>query len=152
RCPTSPKGTAKPIEEVAVGDQVWAWDTHVKRLVKRRVKRLFRHTRKPTLLVVVATGELQHTIEATPAHPFWVENKGWTPASELECGDVLRSLRSETQHRVISVVDAGRSPAVFNFEVEGAHNYFVGGAGVLVHNRSQLDTGDGPPSGHRAVS
>ena len=37
-------------------------------------------------------------------------------------------------------MDTGRTADVYNFEVEGTHNYFAGKDGVLVHNMS--DKGD----------
>lgn len=131
--------TAKPIERIAVGDRVWAWDAAHGSLVQCLVSRLFRHPDKPVLqLVFHADDDARHTIEATVEHPFWVLEKGWVPARQLVAGDVLRGIRGGGALRIESVLDTGRRADVYNFEVHGLHNYFVGGPGVLVHNMSDM--------------
>jgi len=126
----------KPIEEIAVGDWVSAWDEATQRCVRRRVDRLFRQKDKPILSVVITTSDLQREIEVTPEHPFYVQGRGWVPANELVAGDILQSLSGGAEARVDQLLDRGRRTDVFNFEVQGVHNYFVGHEGVLVHNAS----------------
>lgn len=85
-----------------------------------------------------ATGaaDLQQ-IGATTEHPFWVEGKGWVAACQLHAGDLLKRIDSGACLRVVSAELSGTKADVFNFEVEGVHNYFVGRDGVLVHNESR---------------
>jgi hypothetical protein len=128
--------TVKPIESVAAGDIVWAWSEDEHTLVRRTVTRLFRHSDKPVLEIgcIVGNGAVQ-TITATPEHPFWIEGRGWVGANELRAGDVLKVIDVGSAH-VARVVDTGGKADVYNFEVDGAHNYFVGRTGFLVHNDS----------------
>jgi len=76
-------------------------------------------------------------IGTTAEHPFFVEDKGWTPAFDLKIGD--RVLLEDGQClRVEGVADSGRVETVYNIEVEGDHTYFVGeqnwGWAVWSHN------------------
>lgn len=132
----------KPIETVRIGDKVWAWDENSGMRVKARVTRLFRRSRMPVLELVCASDatEREQCIVATTEHPFWIAGKGWMPAHALRAGDVLRRITSGPHLSVLRVVSQGLRADAFNFEVEGAHNYFVGQAGILVHNESYLGT------------
>jgi hypothetical protein len=127
----------KPIEHVVVGDLVWAWDNSAGRLVQRRIRRLFRHKGKAILRVLFNRADVEEAIDATTEHPFWVEGKGWVSAGELKPNDVLKRIDRGEPVRVRCVTDLRRTADVFNFEVDGVHNYFVGREGVLVHNASR---------------
>lgn len=145
-----PGATTKRIEDIAVGDLVWAWSHRLQRLVPCAVRRLFRRDGQPLLRIEIRAGdELVDHILATTEHPFWVQGKGWTAACELAPGDRLQRIDEGVALPVVGVADAGEA-AVFNFEVEGEHNYFVGQQGVLVHNESSRQGGTNGPSGVRA--
>lgn len=128
----------KPIEEVEVGDLVWAWDSDARTLVKRPVVRLFQHAAKPVMDIVIRNGDGEsRTISATVEHPFWVESQGWVSAKDLAPGDRLKQIDEDAAPLRVASVGALQATAdVFNFEVAGVHNYFVGIDGVLVHNSS----------------
>lgn len=138
-CRTNPPGThTKPIEDICVGDLVWAWDENLRSLVRRPVARLFRHQSKPIIVVTMVDGDgAEQRIEATTEHPFWVESKGWVAACKLQTGDVLQRIDGGAGLRVASAQLTGTCADVFNFEVQRIHNYFVGAQGVLVHNESE---------------
>ena len=73
-------------------------------------------------------------IQTTGAHPFWSETRqAWVPARELRAGEALRT-QSGAAATVASLARQPGSQPVFNLEVETEHVYFVGEAGVLVHN------------------
>ena len=76
-------------------------------------------------------------IETTEEHPFWVEEKGWVLAGELNEGDVLR-LKSGENVKVTKLerVDLKESVKVYNFEVQDWHTYYVSDINVLVHNKA----------------
>jgi len=134
---TAAVGRVKPIEEVEVGDLVWAWDGNQGALVKRRVKRLFRRKDRPVLQVhCIDQAATVQVITATTEHPFWIEGRGWVAAHALQAGEVLKCVDGASRMSVLRVKDIGTRADVFNFEVEEAHNYFVGRTGVLVHNES----------------
>lgn len=136
---SSPASRTKKIEDIEVGDLVYAWDEIAGKLVKRQVKRLFLHRAKPTLVVTIADEEGRtQIIDATTEHPFWVEGRKWVAASRLRDGDILKRITAGSTMRVVLVGFTGKNTDVFNFEVEDTHNYFVGHQGVLVHNTSDI--------------
>jgi hypothetical protein len=127
----------KPIESVEVGDLVWAWDEAMDLLVKRPVRKLFQHGQRPAVEIrFAAAGGTEGSVTSTTEHPFWVEGRGWVGACELQPGDVLKSIDEGAALRVLRVLCVAARFEVFNFEVHGAHNYFVGASGALVHNLS----------------
>jgi hypothetical protein len=129
-----------PIEEVQVGDWVWARDEVTGEVRLCEVEETYRNE-SPVILEVTAGGE---TLATTPGHPFWVQDHGWKDAGELEVGDRLMNLRGES----VVVEDIRRRPvpeAVYNFSVAGLHTYFVGQGGIWVHNNS--GSGCGVPGG-----
>ena len=76
-------------------------------------------------------------LHGTATHRFWsVTRSEWLAARELRVGETLR-----TSSGVVRVVE-GRLEAVltpvFNIEVEGAHEFFVGEGEVLAHNGAVL--------------
>jgi hypothetical protein len=80
-------------------------------------------------------------IETTPEHPFWVRDKGWTAAGEIEPGEELRShdgqwIALDSKQLTDSIV------TVYNMRVAEDHTYFVGsplwGFSVWAHNSCDL--------------
>jgi hypothetical protein len=129
--------STKRIEDIAVGDRVWACDDSTGAVQSRAVVRLFRYTAHDTVRVCIrsACGR-RDVITATAGHPFWVSGQGWLAASRLWSGDRLCS-KDEEQASFVESLEPDAGPCdVFNFEVEALHNYFVGGPGILVHNAS----------------
>ncbi len=75
------------------------------------------------------------TIDTTTNHPFYVEEKGWVAAGDLEVGDVLYTADGdEVEVTDIELEKLAEPITVYNLEVEDFHTYFVGEYGVLVHN------------------
>lgn len=137
----------KAIEKLRAGDRVLSWNERNKRFEYRTVVRTF--TRETQRLVRLKVEGESGSIVATPEHPFyarldrgrdWLGAGGdssdagaWVAAGELLPGD--RLLRPDgTWAEVEGLEHEERAATVYNFEVEGNHNYFVGVGGVLVHN------------------
>ena len=121
----------KPIEEIEAGDYVMAADAETGEVAAKRVVQTFENETKE-LVHVTAGGDI---ITATPEHPFYVPQRGWVGAIELRAGDILVQVNGE--YAVVERIEHEllETPVtVYNFEVEGFHTYFVGDAGVLVHN------------------
>lgn len=137
----------KPIESVQPRDSVWAWSAQSGRLVKRCVKRMFRHPARRVLRVAVCseTGDTEF-VTATIEHPFWVVGSGWIAAGKLRPGDLLKRIEAGPPIRVVEVTVADELAEVFNFEVVDDQNYFIGRSGILVHNRSGFDENDNSES------
>ncbi len=118
------------IEDIQVGDLVWAWDEDTGDVSLKKVVETYVNE-ADQLVHIWANGE---EIVATPGHPFYSPVKGWTEACELRAGDILVLVNGEyvvvekIQHELLE------SPVkVYNFQVEDYHTYYVG-SGVLVHN------------------
>jgi YD repeat-containing protein len=135
-CNCFPAGTivataagAKAIQHIRVGDRVWARDLTTGKSQLRRVTGLF-HKQATRLLTITIAGT---TVRVTPEHPFWKPGKGWVLAGDLRSGDQLltRDGRTLTITRISS---RAANVTVYNFEVEGDHNYYVSTAQLLVHN------------------
>jgi hypothetical protein len=119
----------RAIETLREGDLVYAFDMERGSVEPRRVLRVHGNWTERLVRVSVAS----EVISATRSHRFWLEDqRGWRPACELCPGDLLRDLDGPVR---VASVDVARvvSPTV-NLEIEGLHNFFVGRAGVLVHN------------------
>ena len=120
-----------PIERVAAGMFVWAWDEETGEVGLKRVVETY-ESETYELVHVFVNGE---EIITTPTHPFYSPIKGWTQAVHLRAGDILVLVNGEyvvvekVQHEILEV------PAtVYNFHVEDYHTYYVAEQGVLVHN------------------
>ena len=79
-------GTVRPIEDVAAGDRVAACDPVTGEALARTVTATASHDDVPVLRVRTDDGG---AVETTATHPFWVEDRGWTPAGRLRAGDRL---------------------------------------------------------------
>jgi hypothetical protein len=125
----------RPIEEIRVGDKVWAHDlvtgTSELQLV---VETFVRHTTE--LFHLTVNGAV---VSTTAEHPFMVQGRGWIDAAFLNVGDLLVTPDGttvpveaiETEQR-----DEADAETVYNFHVETHSNYYVhaGDLLVLVHN------------------
>jgi hypothetical protein len=122
-----------PIEEIKIGDYVWSENPETGEKGLKKVVNTFIHDKYT--LVHVYTGDTM--IETTEEHPFWVEEKGWVLAGELNEGDVLR-LKSGENVKVTKLerVDLKEPVKVYNFEVQDWHTYYVSDINVLVHNKA----------------
>ncbi len=121
-----------PIENIKIGDYVWATDPDTGDTALKKVVNTF----------VNETTEVTHityngeTITSTQSHPYYVVNQGWVFAKSLRAGDILATVNGEyvivefVQHELLE------SPiTTYNFEVEDYHTYYVGDNEVLVHNK-----------------
>ena len=66
----------KPIEDIQVGDKVWAYDEETGEKTLKKVVQLFRNTTKQWTQVEIESEEGIQTITCTPGHKFYLpENK-----------------------------------------------------------------------------
>jgi RHS repeat-associated protein len=121
---------ARPIEELKIGDKVWALNLESQQNELAEVVRLFERQAPDTWILTVAGGK---EIETTDEHPFFVEGKGFTRADQLQIGDRLHTFEGEWI--ALEAIASRPDPRpVYNFEVAEQHNYYVGAEPVLVHN------------------
>ncbi|MDF8265736.1 DNRLRE domain-containing protein [Luteipulveratus flavus] len=119
-----------PVEQVRTGDQVWAKNIGTGKNELRRVIGLF-HKNTTTLMTITVTGGA--VVAVTQQHPFMVEGEGWVLSGDLRVGDRLTQRDGGTA-TITSIRVENRSATVYNFEVEGDHNYYITAAQLLVHN------------------
>jgi hypothetical protein len=125
----------RPIEDIRVGDKVWAHDlvtgTSELQLV---VETFVRHATE--LFHLTVNGE---RISTTAEHPFMVHERGWIDAAFLNVGDLLVTPEGSTVP-VEAIETEQRTEAdaetVYNFHVETHSNYYIyaGITPILVHN------------------
>lgn len=126
------------IEEIKPGDLVWAWNEETGEVALKPVVETYVNE-CDELIHLSVNGEI---ITCTPNHPFYVPQKGWTEAVHLRAGDILVLLNGEyvvlekVQHELLEA-----PVAVYNFQVEGYHTYYVGESGIRVHNDCNSQNG-----------
>ena len=115
------------------GDFVVAFDETKQDTVISRVTNVVQKTWYELRRIIAG----QDTILATENHPFFLPclNR-YLPADSLRQGMQLLSLVG-TLLTVQQVTAIDTTVQVYNFEVEEHHNYFVGEAGILVHNENE---------------
>ena len=134
--PVLTRAGRRVIETLKVGDQVLTQDTSSGALFYQPVLAVFHNPPADVLSVELDDGD---AIVATDIHRFWQTGRGWKMARELLPGDHLRLLGGTS--RVIAIEREPRQ-LVYNLEVAGPGDFFVGRNGVLVHDATVV-----PPVG-----
>lgn len=131
------------IEDIDVGDYVWAANPETGELSLKCVLRLFRNYSSELCHIYI----LNEEYICTPEHPFYSVKDGWLKACELQSGDSILLLSGETAIVEHIYTEHLHEPvATYNFEVSDFHTYFIGEAGILVHNACgayKIDYDDG---------
>jgi intein/homing endonuclease len=153
--PVATEKGLQPIQEIRIGERVWACDHATGEWQLCAVLECYRSMHEGELIVLGAGGE---TIESTKGHPFWViEGPGvgqrhppqhapqapaqsrvpgrWVDAGDLQVGDVLL-LKDSKPSRITELRTRRTKEYVYNFHVADLHCYAVGASQILVHNNS----------------
>ena len=126
----------KAIEEIEVGDRVLAYEATTGRFAYKEVADVIAHDGVTELAHVTIGGE---TIDSTTNHPYFVVGYGYVDAGNLIEGDtVLLANGKEGKVERVEIEFLTEPVTVYNFEVKDWHCYFVGEAGVLVHNEKPI--------------
>jgi len=128
-------GSAKPIEDIALGDQVWAGDPETGEAGAWTVTALITGQGEKTLVTVTTD---DGAVVATDGHPFWNSSTGeWEDADDLDVGDTLLRVDGTTTSVTGTSIQV-REATVYNLTVRHLHTYYVliGGQPTLVHNSS----------------
>ncbi|GKS09278.1 hypothetical protein YDYSY3_02780 [Paenibacillus chitinolyticus] len=121
----------KNIEDIEVGDRVLAKNEETGEQAYKEVVQLHRNEKDTTYKLSVGN----QIIETTDNHPFWVEDKGWVLAVDLQVGDeLLQSNGNHLKIDSIEIVHHDEKVKVYNFTVADFHTYFVSSLGIWVHN------------------
>ena len=120
----------KRIDEIEVGDKVWAFNVETRESELKTVTKVYVHSVDEILRLYTDEGD----IDTTANHPFYVIGKGWVAAGDLVVGDEVYNL-DETASAILGLeIEILDEPVlVYNLEVD-FHSYFVGCVPVLVHN------------------
>jgi len=139
----------KKIEDIQVGDKVWAYDEKSQSKRLKKVVQVFQNKTKKWLHIHINEEE----IICTPEHPFYVINPKeiptlqfegreafqyegeWVASKDLKEG--MQVLLANGKYATIEVVETEELDTfetTYNFEVEDDHTYFVGTTSILVHN------------------
>jgi hypothetical protein len=125
-------GTPRPIEQIAIGDSVLAYDVETGALATGTVEATMVHPDTERLVIV------NGTLVTTPEHPFFVDGN-WVNAGDLAVGDALITASAAQASPMIVPASVHSLEArsdrtnTYNFTVARYHDYFAGG--VLVHNK-----------------
>jgi RHS repeat-associated protein len=127
--PVATEDGLKPIQSISPGDQVWALNEKTGKRTLRKVLSTVLHL-DDDALEMTAGGE---SFLTTADHPFFTASGEWVEAAKLKVGQEVQSLDGDLL-RVEKVEKREGRFAVFNFEVDEDHSYFVGDGRALVHN------------------
>jgi len=118
----------KNIEDVKIGDRVWAYNDKTSDFEIKEVIETF--TREFSQIYKIHFGN--EILEVTNEHPFFVGGK-WLKVQDLKVGDNLTLYDgSTTPINEIEFVEGNFK--VYNFTVDEFHTYYVSRQNVLVHN------------------
>jgi hypothetical protein len=124
-------GSHKPIQDVQPGDLVMAFNPDTGDTEPQPVTDTYIHEDVATIRVTTTAGEIVTTVN----HPFYVEDRGYTPAGDLHENDRLKT-PDGSDVKVVSIQATGKTQTVYNLTIADVHNYFVRAddVSVLVHN------------------
>lgn len=127
----------KPIDELAVGDQVLTQDSRSGALAYQPILTVYHF--RPTETYTLTIGD--DAISTTPLHRFWAPARGWVMARDLKVGDDVRTLSGLAR---IKALEPASVQQVYNLEVAHDSSFFVGATGILVHDNSPLEVIERP--------
>jgi hypothetical protein len=134
----------RPIEEIEVGDLVLSRDEYTGETAYKPVTNVIsRHDREiwDVSFAVSQDGEITTaTFETTDDHPWRTSDRGWLKTGELTPGVEIQRAEGAPA-KVVWVAQTGRTAVTFNLQVAEFQSYFVGEAGIWVHNCDLGNTG-----------
>jgi acyl carrier protein len=122
----------RPIENIKVDDIVYSYNIEKDKVELNKVANTL--NRETQGIYEITAGK--ETINVTAEHPFYVIDKGWIKAKDLQVGNNLKSSDSKLVIEISYVKALSETVTVYNIEVDGNHNYFITGSTILVHNKN----------------
>jgi hypothetical protein len=139
---TTEDGALLPIEAVKVDDILASRGELTRADGVRRVLRTWIHHDKKTIDLRLQTGE---TIRTTSVHRVFTVERGVLDVGSLRVGDHVETLYAGPQ-AIENIIPGPSAPTVYNLTVDDYHTYFVGRAGMWVHNEKDDNDDDGGDS------
>ena len=120
----------KNIEDVIVGENVLTYNEETGFNETGVVGDLKKHE---VSSIIKLTFDGEKTIITTTEHPFFVKEKGWVKANELQSNDICRTDLLE-DIKIVSVEILEETHTVYNLlSVSNHHNFYANN--ILVHNK-----------------
>ena len=122
------------IEDIKKGMKVYSYNEETNQIELNEVKNTFINYVDYDMCKIYIKDEV---IESTNKHPYYIKDRGWIEARNLQIGDTLITPENkEIEIKNIEIVKhvGNELKKVYNIEVNNNHNYFVGENKVLVHN------------------
>jgi DNA/RNA non-specific endonuclease/Pretoxin HINT domain/Domain of unknown function (DUF4280) len=130
--PVCTRSGPRPIAELAVGDEVWAWDEATG---QRAWKAVLEVVRTEAAEVAELDFGGAAPLRLTPAHWLYAEPGGWTAAGDLSAGQRVRTGGAGEALTLHGTVIRIQTEQVYNLEVADFHTYYAGEGEVLAHNK-----------------
>ena len=138
--------TLSNIEDIHEGSNILTFNELTGELEIGSVVKLIRPTNTEFISILLENGEV---IQSTHDHPYYTEN-GWSAYNQtlankihdleigqLEAGQKVKSFNGEYINILAITELTLPEQTVYNFEIQGNHNYFVNN--ILVHNKRAFD-------------
>ena len=120
----------KNIEDIKIGEKVYTINLDNNQKELKEVIDFYSGV-SDEIFEITVNGEI---IQATPRHQFYIIDKGWIRAYELEEGDMISSTGEKMKINKIEQKYYLEKVPVYNLTVEGNHNYLITEYELLVHN------------------
>ncbi len=127
----------RTVEELGAGDLVLSRDTATGMLSYLPVLVVYHNPPNATFRIDLG-GE---SIVATGIHRFWKAGQGWVMTRDLKPGDRLRTVGGTL---TVRTVQNDKVQNVFNLQLAGGDDFFVGKEGVLAHDNSLVNPAEKP--------
>lgn len=129
------KDGMKNIEDIEKGDHVYSINIDNNQREVKEVKKIFRGYTDETYELTIG----DEVVKTTTKHKFYIVDKGWIRACELEEGDkiVAKDNDSLLITKIKHKYHEEKIP-VYNLTVEGYHNYLITKYELLVHNAGSV--------------
>lgn len=118
------------IENINVGDYIYTINENTNQIELKQVINTAVSSSK--IIYKITAGDT--IVEPSPRHPFYVVDKGWTRAYNLEVGDLILTTNGALKIDNIEVDYYAKDIVTYNLTVEDNHNFLVTEKGFLVHN------------------
>ena len=123
----------KKIEDIKIGEKVYTLNLENQKFEYKIVLEIFKN-KAPSTITIQFENEIE--VETTPNHKFFVINREFIEARNLEIGDIVLNNNSLGKKITNIKYNYYFEKDVYNLFVEDNNNYFVSEFGVLVHNNS----------------
>lgn len=121
----------KNIEDIKVGEKVYSINIENNKKELKEVTSVFKGESNEVYELMIGN----EIVRTTPKHRFYIVDKGWIRAYELEEGDkIVAKDNSNLEITKIEHKFYEEPVTVYNLTVEGYHNYLITQYELLVHN------------------